>query len=267
MSAPAASGGRRPRLSTRQQRLVLGFLGIFWVLVVWELLVRAGAIDPLLTSSPVEVVRTFVTEAQHGELWKNLLVSFEEWALGFVLAAAVGIALGLLAGWYRSVREVVEPWMLILYATPHLALVPIFVVWFGLGIRFKVWVGFLGAIFVITLNTMAGARSTEASYLAVAQVYGAGRLKTFLTVVLPGSVPYIMTGLRQGAGLALVGVIFAEFLSANHGIGFYVSVAGQNVNTAEVMVGIVMLAAWGVALGELMGLLESRFQVWRQQPD
>jgi ABC-type nitrate/sulfonate/bicarbonate transport system permease component len=257
------SRSRRVRLSTMQQRLALGALGIFTVLALWELAVRAGVVDPLLSSSPTAVARTLWTEIRTPYLWEDIWVSFQEWILGFGAAAVVGVVLGLVAGWFRVIRYIAEPWLTVLYATPHLALVPIFVVWFGLGIGFKVWVGFLGAVFVITLNAMAGAHATEARLLAVADVYGASRLKTFVTIVLPGSVPYIMTGLRQGSGLALVGVIFAEFLSSNQGVGFYISLAGQSLNTDQVMVGILLLSAFGVVQGEAFRYLENRFQRWR----
>jgi ABC-type nitrate/sulfonate/bicarbonate transport system permease component len=257
------SAPRLRPLSTMQQRIALGVLGVVTVLALWELAVRAGLVDPLLSSSPSAVAKTLATEMRQRALWENVWVSFQEWAIGFGGAAVIGVLLGLFAGWFRVVRYIAEPWLTVLYAMPHLALVPIFVVWFGLGIGFKAWVGFLGAVFVITLNAMAGAHATEARLLAVGQVYRASRTKIFRTIVLPGSVPYIMTGLRQGSGLALVGVIFAEFLSSNQGVGFYISVAGQNLNTDQVMAGIVLLSAFGVAQGEVFRLLESRFQRWR----
>jgi ABC-type nitrate/sulfonate/bicarbonate transport system permease component len=255
----------RKRGSVRRQRLFYGSLGIIAVLVPWELLVRSGAVDPVLIGSPVEVARTLVDLFKEGTIWTDLWVSFKEWSLGFVMASVAGIIIGGVAGWFRWVRYIAEPWLNVLYAIPELALIPIFILWFGIGLEFKVWLAFLSAIFVVAINTMAGVHSTEAKYLAVSTTYGASRMRVFRTVVLPGSVPYIITGLRQASGRALVGIIGAEFLSANQGIGFFISLSGQTINTNQVMAGVILLAAFGILTGEFFRLIEQRFDVWRRQ--
>ena len=252
------------RGSLRRQRLFYGVLGILAVLVPWELLVRLGVVDRVLISSPTAVVQTLIELFEEGEIWHELWVSFQEWSIGFFMAAIVGIVIGLVAGWFKWVRYIAEPWLNVLYAVPELALIPIFILWFGIGLEFKVWLAFLSAIFVIAINTMAGVHGTEMKYLAVAATYGAGRMRVFRTVVLPGSVPFIMTGLRQGSGRALVGVIGAEFLSANQGIGFFIALSGQTINTPQVMAGIVILGAFGIVTGEFFRIVEQRFDVWRR---
>lgn len=253
------------RASLRRERVFYGVLGILVVLVPWELLVRLGLVDSVLISSPSEVIQTLFELFQEGTIYTAMWVSFQEWFLGFTLAAVVGIIIGIVAGWFNVVRYIAEPWLNVLYAVPELALIPIFIIWFGIGLEFKVWLAFLAALFVIAINTMAGVHGTETRYLAVATTYGAGRMRMFRTVVLPGSVPYIMTGLRQGSGRALVGIIGAEFLSANQGIGFFISLSGQTINTPQVMAGIVILAAFGIVTGEFFRIIEQRFDVWRRQ--
>jgi ABC-type nitrate/sulfonate/bicarbonate transport system permease component len=151
------------------------------------------------------------------------------------------------------------------YAAPDLAFVPIFILWFGLGFIFKVWVVFLGVIIYVALNTIAGVHATEDRFLAVARTYGASRLMTFRSIVLPGSVPYIMTGLRIASGRAIVGVIGAEFISSNEGIGFLISISGTTLQTSRVFVGIILLAAFGVLLNEVLGRIEKRFDAWRRE--
>jgi NitT/TauT family transport system permease protein len=247
------------------QRLVLGIAGILLVLVPWELAVRLGLVKAILVSSPTAVAASFVTEFARGTIWRHIWVSFQVWIVGYLVASAFGIVLGLLAGWYRRVGLIAVPWLNFVYAAPDLAFVPIFILWFGLGFIFKVWVVFLGVIIYVALNTIAGVQATEDRFLAVARTYGAGRLMVFRTIVLPGSVPYIMTGLRVASGRAIVGVVGAEFISANEGLGYFISISGTTLQTSRVFVGIILLAAFGVILNEILGRIEHRFDAWRRE--
>jgi ABC-type nitrate/sulfonate/bicarbonate transport system permease component len=259
---------RRPRLQRwfrAHRRLILGVTGLLLVLLPWEIAARLGLVKVLLVSSPSAVGRSLWLEAQRGTLWTNVSATLLVWLLGFALAAIVGTAVGLIAGWFRRASYIAVPWLNVLYATPELAFVPIFILWFGIGVQFKVFVVFLACVFQVTLNTMAGVHATEARFIEVARTYGAGGWMLFRTVVLPGSLPYIMTGLRQGAGRAVVAVVAAEFISANQGLGFLIAVAGQTLQTSRVFMGIVLLAAFGILLGEILGRLERRFDVWRRQ--
>jgi NitT/TauT family transport system permease protein len=266
----ALVGGRKGPGALRRwyfanRRLVLGILGLLTVLVPWEILARLKVLRSALTSSPTAVAQTFVTEFQRGSMWNDVSATLSVWVAGFIAAAVVGIFIGLVAGWFRHVSYVANPWLNVLYAAPELAFVPIFILWFGIGFGFKVFIVFLAALFFIAINTMAGVHATEQRFLEVAQTFGANRLKVFTSIVLPGSVPYIMTGLRQGAGRAVVGVVAAEFISSNQGIGFLIMVSGQTVQTSRVFVGIVLLAAFGIFTGEVLGRIEHRFDVWRRE--
>lgn len=247
------------------QRLLLGIAGLLLVLIPWELLARTGMVKSVLIGSPTAVVNTFIKEVQLGTLWGDVTATLQVWIVGFTVAAVSGILIGLVAGWFKRASFVANPWLNVLYAAPDLAFVPIFILWFGIGFTFKVWIVFLAAIFFIAINTMAGVHATEERFLAVAKTFGASRLTIFRTIVLPGSVPYIMTGLRQGSGRAIVGVVAAEFISANQGIGYLITVSGQTLNTPRVMVGIVMLATFGILTSEILSRIEKRFDVWRPE--
>jgi NitT/TauT family transport system permease protein len=253
------------RLRTGARRIILGILGILLILVPWEMLARFGYVKTLLASSPTAVARTFVVEAQRGTMWNDISATLTVWAIGFTLASAVGISVGLLAGWSRRASHIAIPWLNVLYAAPELAFIPIFILWFGIGVPFKVWIVFLAAVFQVTLNTMAGVHATEQRFIDVAQTYGASGMMLFRSVILPGSVPYMMTGLRQAAGRAVVAVVAAEFISSNQGIGFLIALSGQTLQTSRVFVGIIMLAAFGIIVGEILGRFERRFDVWRRQ--
>jgi NitT/TauT family transport system permease protein len=222
-------------------------------------------VKSLLASSPTAVARSFVAEVQRGGLWNDIGATLWVWVIGFTLASVVGISIGLLAGWSRRASYIAIPWLNVLYAAPELAFIPIFILWFGIGMPFKVWIVFLAAVFQVTLNTMAGVHATERRFIDVAQTYGASGMMLFRTVILPGSVPYIVTGLRQAAGRAVVAVIAAEFISSNQGIGFLIAVSGQALQTSRVFVGIIILAAFGIVVGEILGRFERHFDTWRRQ--
>jgi ABC-type nitrate/sulfonate/bicarbonate transport system permease component len=247
------------------QRPILGVAGILMVLIPWELLVRLGMVKAILISSPSEVARTFVTEIGRGTLWGDIWATVSVWLLGFTIAAIAGILIGLAAGWFKRASYVAVPWLNVLYAAPELAFIPMFILWLGIGVPFKVWIVFLACVFQVSLNTIAGVHATEARFVEVAKTYGASGLTLFRTVVLPGSVPYIMTGLRQGAGRAVVGAVAAEFISSNQGIGFLISLSGQTLQTSRVFVGIILLATLGIVTGEILGRVEKRFDVWRRE--
>lgn len=149
------------------------------------------------------------------------------------------------------------------YAVPHLALIPIIILWAGVGMEFRVILVVISTVFHVAVNVMAGVRTTEPTFIDVAKIYRASRVRLFRTVVLPASVPYIMTGLRQGASRALVAVVVAEFIAANTGIGYMISTSGVTLNTGRLMFGIVILGVLGIIVGELLHRLESRFERWR----
>lgn len=247
------------------QRLVLGVAGILMILVPWELVVRVGLVKEILIGSPTAVAEAFVTEFQRGDIWRHIWASLRVWLVGFGLASVAGIFLGLAAGWSRRAGLITVPWLNVAYAAPDLAFVPIFILWFGLGFTFKVFVVFIGVIIYVTLNTIAGVQATEERYLAVARTYGAGQIMMFRSIILPGAVPYIMTGLRIASGRAIVGVIGAEFVSANEGLGFLITISGTTLQTARVFVGIIIIAGFGVLLNEILGRIERRFDAWRRE--
>jgi ABC-type nitrate/sulfonate/bicarbonate transport system permease component len=150
-----------------------------------------------------------------------------------------------------------------LYATPRIALLPLVMIWFGIGLMSKIAIVFLGAIFPILVNTITGVRTVNADFVKVARSFGSNDWQMFLTVVLPSSVPLLLSGLRLGLGHALVGIVVGEMYGATHGLGFLIATAGARFQTDKVMVGIIIIAAAGVAMTEFLRLIERRFERWR----
>jgi ABC-type nitrate/sulfonate/bicarbonate transport system permease component len=249
----------------RNERLVLGLVGFLTVLIVWEFVVEMGWLKSVFISSPSRIWRAALLEIQTGRIWGDIGARLLVYALGFTAASVVGITVGLIAGWSRRANYVVDPWLSALYATPDIALAPLIILILGIGIASKVFIVFLTAVFVVAVNTLVGVQSTDARMLEVARSFGAAQGRVFRTVILPSTIPFIMTGLRLATGRALVGVVLAELIAANQGIGFLISISGTTLNTARMMVGVLLLGSFGVLIGEVMRRIEARFDVWRPQ--
>jgi NitT/TauT family transport system permease protein len=242
---------------------VYGLIGFVAVLIIWELAVNAKLAKASLLSSPSRIFAAGVSDIGSGVLLPHIGVSLLEWTVGFALAILIAIPFGLLLGSFRRLSRVFDPLLSGMYATPTVALVPLIILVFGIGINAKFAVVFLEAFVTLTVSTMTGIRSADRRHLDTARSFGASRWLTFLSVNLPSSVPFIVTGLRIGAGRALVGVIVAEFIAANIGIGFYISLNGNLLNASRVMLGVLIIGAFGVFVGVVIGRLQRYFDRWR----
>jgi NitT/TauT family transport system permease protein len=255
----------RPRRTwwQRNENWLLGTLSMLVFLALWEIVVRAGLVNPLFTSSPSRIVAAAAEMFADPGFYVHLQVSAQEFFSGFLLAIVIGVPLGILMGWYSRLNAILEPFVSALYATPRIALLPLVVIWFGIGIASKVAIVFLGAIFPILVNTITGVRTIEADFVKVARSFGASDRQMFLTVVLPSAVPMLLTGLRLGLGHALVGIVVGEMYGATQGLGYLIAVAGARFQTDRVMVGIILIAGLGITLTELLRAIERRFERWR----
>jgi NitT/TauT family transport system permease protein len=260
---PEAPSFLRPFRWRPSERLVFGVLGFAIVLIVWEAASRLQLVRQAVLSRPTAIVDAAITDATNGVIWPHLQASAIEYILGFGVALAIGIPVGLGIGMFRRLNWLLDPWLSAIYATPTVAIVPLIIIVLGIGIEAKIFVVFLEAIFVIVVSTMAGVHAADAVYHDVAESFRASRWTRFRTVTLPASVPFILTGARLGTGRALVGVVIAEFLASNGGIGFYISLNGSLLQTSRVYFGILLLGILGMVLGEAVRAIERRFERWR----
>ena len=240
-------------------RLLRGGGFLLVVLALWELLARSGWVDPVFTGSPSGVVTALGELVSDPEFWS---VHASATAVGFLagwsLAVVVGLPLGLFMGWYGPVRDLFEPLVMTFYSTPRIALVPLFVVWFGFGLPYKLVVVFLAAIFPVLLNMMAGVRSADAALVAMSRSFGASPVTVLRTVVLPASLPHALTGVRQAVAHGLTGVVVGEVFSAGTGLGYELNQAAQLFRTDRLFAIVVVLAVAAVAANEGMLLVERR---------
>ena len=247
------------------EALLIGTVAVAAFLVAWQGVASARIWSRLFLPGPLDVWDAFVELVNDGELATDIAVSGQEFVIGYGLAALVGIPFGLLLGWYPRVRYVFDPFITFFYATPRIVLIPLFIIWLGIGIESKIAVIYLGAVFAILINTMAGVRSLDASLLRVARSFGAGDLHIFRTIALPGSVPFILTGLRLGTGHALIGVVVAEYVAAQHGLGRMMMIAGSTFQSSKVFVGLFLIATAGLLLTYGLQRIERHFDAWRPQ--
>src|SRR5574341_960041 len=247
-----------------QEKKILGTTAVIIFLTIWELTGNTlQLINPMFMSAPSLVFKAGVQLFASGEIWNDLRVSGIEFAWGYFLSAAVGVPFGIACGWYRRMAYIFDPFINAMNATPRVALLPLVIIWLGIGILSKVGIIFLGAIFPILINTRDGVKTTPHNLLTAARSFGASEWQIFKSVVLPSTVPFILTGLRLGVGRALIGVMVGELYAATAGIGFMITVAGATFQTDKVFVGVLIFAITGMISMELLTKLEARFDKWR----
>jgi NitT/TauT family transport system permease protein len=244
-------------------RFILGSLGILTILIAWEIGAATRVLNPIIFSSPSGIVRAAGRELQNGDIWHHVAVSALEFAIGFGLAAVLGVVIGFVAGWWKRANAILDPWVTILYNLPTVALMPLIILIMGIGLWSKVFVIFLIALFPVVVNTMVGVQNTARSLIDVARVFGASSVRQWKTVVVPGATPYMLTGLRLAGGRALIGVVVAELIAGNEGIGFAIHYAGSLLQGGTVMLYILILGFSGIAFAEVMRRVEDRFESWR----
>jgi NitT/TauT family transport system permease protein len=262
------------------ERAILGAAMVILFLLAWEGLERGWWADllhpllgaaaerlklkPIFVSSPTLVAQAafhmfFVT----GEIWRDLGWSAIGYVLGLVLAIAVGIPLGLAAGWYRRFSYAVAPFLSALNATPQVAFLPLIVVWIGTGLGARILVIFLLAVLPIAINAHAAVRTTDPRLVKVAASFGASDWRLFRTVILPGSLPLVLAGLRLAVGRGMIGVVVGEIYGSASGIGAMINQAGARFQTDKVFVGVLTIVAVGVILAEVVQRIERRVEIWR----
>ncbi|MFI5614477.1 ABC transporter permease [Amycolatopsis sp. NPDC051903] len=270
---PADPGPRARRTSRRrlpswlsEQRL-WGIGAVVVVLVAWEIVALLRLQPQLILPGPVDVINAFGSLIQGGQIGIDLWTSAQELLAGLALAVVVGLPLGLLIGWYNRIAWALNPFVNFLYATPRIALTPLLIIWLGIGSSSKIAIVFLMALFPVLINTAQGVQSLEQGTVRVARCFGASDLQLFRTVALPGTVPFIASGMRLAVGQALIGVFVAELSGAQHGVGMTMNTAGQQFQTATVFAGLFIFAATGVVLTSLLRRVEKHFAAWRPSND
>ena len=247
-----------------QEKKILGTISVIVFLVAWETVGNwSGLINPMFMSAPSMVFKAAVGLFASGEIWNDLYISGIEFFWGYFLSIVFAIPFGIAIGWYKRFSYVCDPFVNAMNATPRVALLPLVIIWLGIGVMSKIGIIFLGAVFPLLINTRDGVKTTPANLLTAARSFGASEWQIFKSVVLPSTVPFILTGLRLAVGRALIGVMVGELYAATAGIGFMITVAGATFQTDKVFVGVLIFAISGMALTQVIDRYEHRFDKWR----
>lgn len=231
-------------------------------LILWEWFGRG--INPIFFSYPTAILAAAPKMVASGELPRAMFESYQSLSIGYIAAVVVGIALGLAIGRFRLVDLALDSQLVALYSTPNVALVPLLILWLGLGFQPKVALVFLSAVFPILLNTQGGVRNVDRSLVDVARVEGGSERQILLKIITPASLPFIMTGLRLAAGRGVVGMVVAEFFTAISGLGGRIIFYGGQFATDKLLVVVIVLALTGVGLTQAIRALEDRVIPWRE---
>jgi NitT/TauT family transport system permease protein len=254
----------------RNERVVLSTLGIVVFFVLWQVGADSGAIDKLFFSSPTAIAVAGWEEVQNPRFWEDAKISGWELFVGSAVAIVVAIPLGLVIGWYRRLNYAADPWLNFANALPRAALVPIVVLTAGLGVEMKIVVVFLGGVFTMMVATVEGVRTVERQLLDVARSFRASQRRIFTSLVIPGTLPFIVSGMRIAVGRVLAGVIIAEFYAQTQGIGVMIYKASNAFlqgGSDRMMFGILLFTLFGIVLYEVVGYAERYFQRWRPSLD
>ena len=247
-----------------QEAKILGGSAVLIFLTAWELVGNTlQLINPMFMSAPSLIGKAAWQLFASGEIWNDLYVSGIEFFWGYFLSIIFAVPFGIAIGWYKKFSYVCDPFVNAMNATPRVALLPLVIIWLGIGILSKVGIIFLGAVFPLLINTRDGVKTTPANLLTAARSFGASEWQIFKSVVLPSTIPFIITGLRLAVGRALIGVMVGELYAATAGIGFMITVAGATFQTDKVFVGVLVFAITGMIMTEIINRYEQRFDKWR----
>jgi ABC-type nitrate/sulfonate/bicarbonate transport system permease component len=267
--APAADlAAPRKGVWQRFEPTILGFGSLVVLLLVWEFLPRLITMQEgtkLFFTVPSDIGGTLWQMFATGAIWGPLGVSASAFAIGLSIAIAVGLPVGVLLGRSAALNAMFDPFITAFNATPRLVFLPLFLLWFGLGMWSKVMIVFIGALFPILINTYEGVRNADRVLINVVRSFGATEWGIARLVVVPNALPYIVVGLRLAIGRAALGVVVAEFFGSEAGLGVVMVRAASRFQVDVVFAGLIVFAVLSLLMTGLVKLLEDRLSRWRPQ--
>ena len=260
--SPGGGGtaGRRERLSLLPVTVVVSLI------VGWEVSARLGLLPGVLFSSPTVVVRTLVASVVSGEMPGHVLATLSRMIPGLVLGAGPGLVLGLAMGWSSTLRRAVDPILMAIHPIPKIAILPLLMIFLGIGEASRIAVASVAAFFPMLINTMAGVREINPIYFEVARNYGADRRKLLTRVVLPGSLPLALSGLRLAANVTLLVTIAAEIVMAETGLGSLVWLAWETLRVELLYATLIVVSALGIGISTGLHAMRRALVPWQKEP-
>jgi sulfonate transport system permease protein len=233
------------------------------LLGLWQVLSSTGVIDERTIASPVQIATRAIELIQDGTLGDATLTSVQRVGLGFAIGGAIGMVLAVIAGLSRIGEDAIDPPMQMLRTLPHFGLIPLFILWFGIGEQPKITLIAMGVAFPLYLNTFAGIRGIDRRIIEAARSMNLTWVQRVRHVILPGALPQTLTGLRQSLGIAWLSLIVAETISANSGLGYMINNARDFLQTDVIVVGLAVYSLLGLGTDAIVRYLERKALAWR----
>lgn len=249
-------------LTARTRQAALSWVLPLLVVAAWELAARVGWLSPRLLPAPSAVAAAFWQTLRDGSLLEHTVVSSGRALQGLAIGGIAGFVLGIVNGLWKPAEVMLDSSLQMLRNVPHLAIIPLVILWFGIDEGAKIFLVAIGVLFPIYLNTYHGVRSVDPALIEMARVYGLSRASVFFRVILPGALPSILVGLRYALGIMWLTLIVAETISANSGIGYMTMNAREFLQTDVMLLGIIVYALLGKLADMLTRAVEQRALAW-----
>ncbi|WP_158971649.1 ABC transporter permease [Chachezhania sediminis] len=239
-------------------------LGVFVVLIAfWEWGSRSGFISSLVLPAPSEAFEAFMDLARSGDLGRHLAASLRRLVIGFVCGTTLGLIVGMLIGLNSIARAGLAPLVSAIFPIPKIALLPLFIIWFGIGEGSKVATILFGSFFPTVIATYSGIDGVDRTLIRMGQSFGLGRMAIIRKIVFPATLPAILSGMRISASISIILLVAAEMIGAEYGIGAYVLLAGNLMSTDQLIAGVAMLSILGLIVNFLISRAEKYLLSWR----
>lgn len=251
-------------INRRRQLIIITQLLILVIFfVLWELTARYKIIDPFLVSQPSRMLKFLIKLYSQGKLFQHIWITCYETIVGFVLGTIVGTIIAILLWWSDFLCKVLDPYLVVLNALPKIALGPILIFWVGNGVTAIILIALMISLIVTVISVLSGFKEVDEDKIKLLKTFGATKNQVLRYVILPASIPTMISALKINVGLSWVGVIVGEFLVAKEGLGFLIVYGGQVAQLDMVMLSIIILSIAAYIMYELVALIEKRFLQWK----
>jgi ABC-type nitrate/sulfonate/bicarbonate transport system permease component len=257
-SVPFRGGGFLPT-----PKRIIGPLVFVGLILFWEYGSQNGIISPLVLPAPSEAWSAFMDLVNSGLLWQHLAASLQRLVIGWSTGTFLGIFVGTLIGLFSVARSGLSPLVSAIFPIPKIALLPLFIIWFGIGEGSKVATIMFGTFFPTVIATYGGIDNVDRNLIRMGQSFGLKRFSIIRKIILPGALPAILSGARISAAIAIILLVAAEMIAAEYGIGAYILLAGSLMATDQLIAGVAMLSILGLIIAWLIGMAEKYFLKWR----
>lgn len=268
MTAPSAAvsalAARRGARGRRARNVLAGrSLLLVAVLALWEAAADAKFVDGGIVASPSSIWAHIAKWSADGTLWFHAWITIEETVAGFAIGSLAGIVLGFGLGRYPALAEILDPFILAVYSIPKVALAPLFLVWFGIGLEMKIILAAVTVLFIVFFNTLAGVRNVDPDLVDAVWLMGAKPRAILFKVIVPSAMGWALTGVRIAIPYALIGAIIGELIASNRGIGYLVSSSASQYDTAGVFAALTVLTILAIALNAVVDAIDRRLSKWK----